>query len=160
VLHPERQQEERRGDDVLVIGSRLTGVDYHLARCCQPVYGDSVFGFVGIGGIKIHRTDCPNAPELRRRYPYRIVQACWSGKGEGSYPITLRIVGHDDIGIINNVTSIISKEDRLTLRSINIDAHDGLFEGNVTIMVDDTDRLSSLMKKLSAVKGVKQISRL
>ena len=160
VLHPERLQQEQRRDDVLVIGSRLTGVDYHLARCCQPIYGDSVFGFVGIGGIKIHRNDCPNAPELRRRYPYRIVQACWSGKGEGSYPITLRIVGHDDIGIINNVTSIISKEDKLTLRSIKIDSHDGLFEGNVTIMVDDTDRLSSLMKKLSAVKGVKQISRL
>ena len=80
-------------------------------------------------GIKIHRTDCPNAPELQRRFPYRIVKARWSGKGGSQYAVTLRVVGNDNIGIINNLTSVISKDDKLTLRSIKIDSHDGLFSG-------------------------------
>ena len=148
-------------DDVLIIDRNLKGIDYQLARCCSPIYGDSVFGFVTInGGIKIHRTDCPNAPELRRRYGYRIVKAKWSGKGSSQYSITLRIVGNDDIGIVNNLTSIISKDEKLVLRSINIDSHDGLFSGNLEVMLDDTSRLEALMKKLRMVKGVIQVDRI
>ena len=148
-------------DDVLVIDRNLKGVDYQLARCCQPIYGDKVFGFVTVsGGIKIHREDCPNAPELRKRFGYRIVKAKWSGKGSSQYAITLRIIGNDDIGIVNNLTSIISKDEKLILRSINIDSHDGLFSGNVTIMIDDNTRLESLIKKLRTVKGVKQVERI
>jgi len=148
-------------DDVLIIDRNLKGIDYQLARCCSPIYGDSVFGFVTInGGIKIHRTDCPNAPELRRRYGYRIVKAKWSGKGSSQYSITLRIIGNDDIGIVNNLTSIISKDEKLVLRSINIDSHDGLFSGNLEVMLDDTSRLEALMKKLRMVKGVKQVDRI
>ncbi len=148
-------------DDVLVIDRNLKGVDYQLARCCQPIYGDRVFGFVTVsGGIKIHREDCPNAPELRKRFGYRIVKARWSGKGASQYAITLRIIGNDDIGIVNNLTSIISKDEKLVLRNINIDSHDGLFSGNVTIMIDDNTRLESLLKKLRTVKGVKQVDRL
>lgn len=148
-------------DDVLIIDRNLKGIDYQLARCCTPIYGDSVFGFVTInGGIKIHRTDCPNAPELRRRYGYRIVKAKWSGKGSSQYSITLRIIGNDDIGIVNNLTSIISKDEKLVLRSINIDSHDGLFSGNLEVMIDDTSRLEALIKKLRAVKGVKQVDRI
>ena len=110
-------------DDVLVIDRNLKGLDYQLARCCSPIYGDPIFGFVTIsGGIKIHRLDCPNAPELRRRYGYRVVKARWSGKGSSQYSITLRVIGTDDIGIVNNLTSIISKDERLILRSINIDS--------------------------------------
>ena len=147
-------------DDVLVIGSDLKGIDYSLARCCQPIYGDDVFGFVTVsGGIKIHRTDCPNAPELQRRFPYRIVKARWSGKGGSQYAVTLRVVGNDNIGIINNLTSVISKDERLTLRSIKIDSHDGLFSGTVVIMVDDTSRMESLIKKLRTIKGIKQVER-
>ena len=148
-------------DDVLIIDRNLKGIDYQLARCCSPIYGDSVFGFVTInGGIKIHRTDCPNAPELRRRYGYRIVKAKWSGKGSSQYSITLRIIGNDDIGIVNNLTSIISKDEKLVLRSINIDSHDGLFSGNLEVMIDDTSRLETLIKKLRVVKGVKQVDRI
>ena len=148
-------------DDVLIIDRNLKGIDYQLARCCSPIYGDSVFGFVTInGGIKIHRTDCPNAPELRRRYGYRIVKAKWSGKGSSQYSITLRIIGNDDIGIVNNLTSIISKDEKLVLRSINIDSHDGLFSGNLEVMIDDTSRLEALIKKLRVVKGVKQVERI
>jgi GTP pyrophosphokinase len=150
-----------QNDDVLVIDQNLKGLDYQLARCCHPIYGDPVFGFVTVsGGIKIHRDDCPNAPELRKRFGYRIVKAKWSGKGSSQYSITLRVIGNDDIGIVNNITSIISKEERLLLRGINIDSHDGLFSGNVEVMLDDTSRLESLMRKLRMVKGVKSIERI
>lgn len=150
-----------QNDDVLVIDQNLKGLDYQLARCCHPIYGDPVFGFVTVsGGIKIHRDDCPNAPELRKRFGYRIVKAKWSGKGSSQYSITLRVIGNDDIGIVNNLTSIISKEERLLLRGINIDSHDGLFSGNVEVMLDDTSRLESLMRKLRMVKGVKSIERI
>ena len=148
-------------DDTLVIDRNLKGLDYQLARCCHPIYGDPIFGFVTInGGIKIHRIDCPNAPELRRRYGYRVVKARWSGKGSSQYSITLHVVGNDDIGIVNNLTSIISKDERLVLRSISIDSHDGLFSGNLTVMLEDTSRLEQLMKKLRTVKGVKQVERI
>ena len=148
-------------DDTLVIDRNLKGLDYQLARCCQPIYGDPIFGFVTInGGIKIHRQDCPNAPELRRRYGYRVVKARWSGKGASQYSITLRVIGNDDIGIVNNLTSIISKDERLILRSINIDSHDGLFSGNLVVMLEDTSRLEQLIRKLRTVKGVKQVERI
>lgn len=148
-------------DDVLVIDRNLKGIDYSLAQCCHPIYGDPVFGFITIsGGIKIHRMDCPNAPELRRRYGYRIVKARWSGKGTSQYSITLRVVGNDDIGIVSNITNIISKEEKIVMRSINIDSHDGLFSGNLVVMIDDTSRLDTLIKKIRTVKGVKSVTRL
>lgn len=148
-------------EDVLVIDQNLKGLDYKLARCCNPIYGDDVFGFVSVnGGIKIHRTDCPNAPGLRQRFGYRIVRARWAGKAMGKqYPITLRVVGHDDIGIVTNISSIINKEEGISLRSISIDSHDGLFGGNLTVMVGDTGHLEALIKKLRTVKGVKQVDR-
>ena len=154
-------QQNMGSDDVLVIDQNLKGIDFQLSKCCHPIYGDAVFGFVTAGGgIKIHRVDCPNAPELRKRFGYRIVKAKWSGKGSSMYSITLRVVGNDDIGIVNNLTSIISKDERLVLRSINIDSHDGLFSGNLEVMLDDTSRMEALIKKLRTVKGVKQVTRI
>lgn len=151
----------RGSDDVLVIGQDLKGVDYQLAHCCNPIYGDPIFGFVTVsGGIKIHRVNCPNAPEMRRRFGYRIVKAKWSGKGDSQYSITLRVIGNDDLGIINNLTSIISKDEKLTLRSINVDSDDGIFRGNLVVMINDNTRLESLIKKLRTVKGVKQVVRI
>ena len=148
-------------DDELVIDQNLKGVDYSLAQCCHPIYGDPIFGFVTVsGGIKIHCQNCPNAPELRKRFCYRIVKARWSGKGQSQYNITLRIVGNDDLGIVNNITSIISKEEKIVMKSINIDSHDGLFSGNLNVLVDDTSKLESLLKKLRTVKGVKSVARL
>lgn len=148
-------------DDVLVIAQDLKNVDFKLSKCCNPIYGDDVFGFVAVnGGIKIHRTDCPNAPQMIQRFGYRIVKARWSGKSTGSqYPITLRIVGHDDIGIVTNITSLISKEKNISLRSISVDSNAGLFQGNLTIMVNDTNELEGIIKKIKLVKGVKNVSR-
>lgn len=147
--------------DVLVIDRNLKGIDYQLSKCCNPIYGDDVFGFVTVsGGIKIHRKDCPNALEMRKRFGYRILQARWSGKADSKYTITLRIIGNDDIGIVNNITSVISKEENIMMRSINIDSHDGLFSGNLEINVEDTSKLNQLIKKLRVIKGVKQIIRL
>lgn len=151
----------RQSDDVLVIDENLKGIDFELAHCCHPIYGDPIFGFVTVSnGIKVHRTDCPNAKELQRRFGYRIVKAKWSGKGTSKYAITLRIIGNDDIGIVSNITNIISKEDKLVMRGINISSKDGLFSGNITVMIDDASRTEALIKKLSAVKGVKQVTRI
>ena len=151
----------KSSDDELVIDRNLKGVDYSLAQCCHPIYGDQIFGFVTVnGGIKIHCQDCPNAPELRKRFGYRIVKARWSGKGTSQYNITLRVVGNDDLGIVNNITSIISKEQKIVMKSINIDSHDGLFSGNLNVLIDDTSKLDALLKKLRTVKGVKSVTRL
>lgn len=153
--------EKSTKEDVLVIDQNLKGLDFKLSKCCNPIYGDDVFGFVTVlGGIKVHRTDCPNAPQMMERFGYRIVKARWAGKAMGKqYPITLKVIGHDDIGIVTNLTSIISKEKDITLRSISINSHDGLFSGNITVNIDDTSRLDVLIKKLQGVKGVKQVSR-
>ena len=151
----------RQNDDVLVIDENLKGIDFELAHCCHPIYGDPIFGFVTVSkGIKVHRSDCPNAKELQRRFGYRIVKAKWSGKGTSKYAITLRIIGNDDIGIVSNITNIISKEDKLVMRGINISSKDCLFSGNITVMIDDASRTEALIKKLSAVKGVKQVMRI
>lgn len=147
--------------DVLVIDKDMRGIDYTLARCCQPVYGDAVFGFLTSGGgIKVHRVNCPNAPALRERYGYRIIDARWEGKGNSQYGITLKVVGQDDLGIVNNITSIISKDEKILLRNISIDSHDGLFSGTLTIMLDDTTRLKQLIQKISNVRGVKNVMRI
>ena len=147
---------------ILFIDPHMAGVGYKLARCCNPVYGDNIFGFVTVSdGIKIHRTSCPNAPDLRNRFGYRIVPARWAGNAGGhACPVTLSVVGLDDLGIINNLTSVISKDEHAKLRNININTHDSLFSSTLTLLIDDTSRLNSLLKKLREVKGVKQVQRL
>ncbi len=147
--------------DVLVLDNNLKGVEYSLAKCCNPIYGDDVFGFVTVNrGIKVHRKDCPNAQLLRARLGYRVLRARWAGKGSKQYPVTLRVVGHDDIGIVNNITSILNKEKNVMMRGISIQSSkDGLFSGTLTVMIDDQNQLTQLIKKLSAVKGVKNVSR-
>ncbi len=149
------------GKDTLVIDQNVKGVEYSLAKCCNPIYGDPVFGFVTAGrGIKIHRVDCPNARKLRESHAYRIIPARWAGKAGTLYPVTLRVVGHDDIGIVNNITSIIAKEKNVMLRSIDIhSSEDGLFSGNLTVQLDDLNKLKLLIRKLKEVKGVKNVSR-
>ncbi len=148
-------------DDVLIIDRNLKGIDYKLAQCCHPIYGDQVFGFVTVnGGITIHRSDCPNAPELRKRFGYRVVKAKWSGKGNGQYSIAIRVIGVDDIGIVSNITNIISKEEKIVMRSINIDSNDGIFKGNLVVQLDDKSKLEALLKRIRTVKGVKQVERI
>lgn len=150
-----------KSSDELIIDQNLTGIDYRLAKCCNPIYGDEVFGFVSSQGIKIHRVSCPNAHDLFSRFGYRVLKARWSGKASGSssYVTTLRIIGNDHIHIVANLISIISKEDGVELRSISIDSNDGLFQGNISVMLANTSMLEQLMKKLKSVKGVKSVSR-
>lgn len=147
--------------DVLVLDNNIKGIEYSLAKCCNPIYGDDVFGFVTINrGITIHRCDCPNAQRMRESMGYRVIRAQWAGKGSGQYPVTLRVVGHDDIGIVNNITSIINKEKNVLLRGISIQSsEDGLFSGTLTIMIQEQKQLSGLIKKIQTVKGVKQVIR-
>ena len=153
-------EEIATAKDVLVIDKNLTGVEYSLAKCCNPIYGDEVFGFVSTRGIKIHRMDCPNAQEMFSRFGYRVVPARWSGKGSGDgYVVTLRVVGRDDIAIVTNITSVIGKEPNVSLRSLNIDSTDGLFQGTFAVMVRDNVALNQLVKKLKGVKGVKNVER-
>lgn len=147
-------------NEELIIDHNLTGIDYKLAKCCNPIYGDDIFGFVSSQGIKIHRRNCPNAIDMFTRFGYRVIPAKWSGKSGSSYTVTLRVIGHDDIGIINNLTSIIAKENGVNMRSISIDSNDGLFHGNISVVLSNTDMLNGLIKKLKGVKGVKEISRL
>ena len=155
-------KETKSSSDVLVIERNLKGVDYKLSKCCNPIFGDEIFGFVTIsGGISIHRKDCTNAKQLQERYPYRVIEARWSDMENKSnlFPVTLRIVGHDDIGIVNNITSIISQENGVTMRGINIESHDTLFSGTLSLLINDRIKLNKLITKIEGIKGVKQVRR-
>lgn len=154
-------EQEGNDSDVLVIGEKsIKGLNYRFAKCCNPIYGDEVFGFISSDGVvKIHKNDCPNAPNIKSRYPYRLINVQWSGTSSTQMTVSLRIVGHDDIGIVTNITSIISKEKNVTLRNISIDSHDGLFQGYLVIGIPDTDQLNALIRKIRTVKGVKDVTR-
>ena len=157
----ETEKKVAQETDVLVIGDNLTGIDFKMAGCCHPIYGDDVTGFVSInGGIRIHRSGCPNLLRMRERYPYRIVKARWSGKSGSQYSITLNVVGQDDIGIVSNISSIINKEPDTLLRSISIDSNGGLFQGRLTVLVSDLSSLDRLVKKLKQIKGVREVERI
>lgn len=148
-------------DDVLVIDENLKGIEFCMAKCCSPVFGDTIFGFVTTGGgIKIHRDNCPNAPELIERFPYRIVRARWATRNsKNTFPAVIHVIGNDDLGIVNNLTSIISKDQHIMLRNINIESRDGLFYGELTVLIEDNLQLRLLIRKLQTVRGVKAVSR-
>jgi len=154
-------EEDISGTDVLQIDRNLTNVDYSLAKCCNPIFGDDIFGFVSVsGGIRIHRENCPNAEEIRTKYSYRIVKARWTGEAGGNYLAAIKVIGEDDIGIVSNISQIISKELHLKVRSISVDSKEGLFEGTVTVFVNNKQILSTLIKKVKGVKGVLSVSRI
>ena len=159
VIHPVETDKDVKSGDELVLDKNLTGVEYQLAKCCNPIFGDDVFGFVSSQGIKIHKRNCPNAPDMFSRFGYRVIAARWSGESSSMYTITLRVLGNDDIAIVTNMTSIISKEPNISLRSISIESNDGLFQGTLSVTLRDTDVLKGLIKKLKTVKGVKDVSR-
>ncbi|MCK5135500.1 MAG: bifunctional (p)ppGpp synthetase/guanosine-3',5'-bis(diphosphate) 3'-pyrophosphohydrolase [Bacteroidales bacterium] len=148
--------------DFLVIDEKLANVDFKLAKCCNPIHGDSIFGFVTISsGISIHRMNCPNAQQLLSRYGYRVVRARWSNvEKDMFFPVTLRITGVDDLGIVSNISGVISRDLQVNMRSISIDSNDGMFEGSITLFVKDTQHLEALIRKLKKVKGVMNIRRL
>ena len=153
--------DDDQSQDVLVIGEKsIKGLNYRFAKCCNPIYGDSVFGFISSDGVvKIHKQDCPNAQHIKSRYPYRLINVAWSGTSGNMMSATLRILGQDDIGIVTNITSIISKEKNVVLRNISIDSNDGLFQGYLVIGVPDLTQLNSIIRKISTVKGIKDVTR-
>lgn len=154
-IHPKKISE-----DVLVIDKNVNNVDYKFARCCNPVYGDQIIGFVSIGeGIKVHRQQCKNALDLQKRYPYRIVQAQWTNEGAASYQTVLDLMGKDEIGIVNQITELISKDPRVTMRAIAINSGEGLFEGHITLLIDTAEHLSQLITRLKHLPGVLKVHR-
>ncbi len=161
VLQQPTEQKEKFNDDILTIGEDVKGVNYKLARCCNPIFGDRIEGFIASdGAIKIHRTDCKNLRHLRERYPYRIIRTRWTGKTGSQFVATLKVLGRDDIGIVSSITSVINKTDNCLLRSISVQAEGGLFEGLITVNISNIALLDELTKKILNVKGVKQVDRL
>ena len=149
------------GEDILTIDEHLKNIDFTLAKCCKPIYGDDIFGFVGSsGGIKIHRTNCPNAPQMINRFGYRIVKAQWSGKAGTKYEVSIQVTGEDDIGIVSNISSVIANDLKVKLRSINIDSLDGVFNGTLTLSVSDISNLNNILKKIQSIRGILQVKRL
>ncbi len=158
---PATTRTERFNDDILTIGEGVKGVNYKLARCCNPIFGDRIVGFIASdGAIKIHRSDCKNLRHLRQRYPYRIIRTRWTGKAGSQFVATLKVLGRDDIGIVSSITSVINKTDDCLLRSISVQAEGGLFEGLITVNISHINLLDDLIKKILNVKGVKQVDRL
>lgn len=151
-----------KSDDFLVIDEKVDNLDYKLSKCCNPIFGDSIFGFVTINdGIKIHRVNCPNAEQMISRYGYRVVKAKWTrSDGSALFQADIKVVGVDDIGLVSRITEVVSKDMKVNLRSIKINTNDGMFEGFLTLFVHDTDHLSGLINKLKRVKGVLSASRI
>src|SRR5690606_14676007 len=146
--------------ETLLIGDDLQKIDYTLSPCCNPIPGDDVFGFITINdGIKIHRTNCPNAAKLMANYGYRIVKAKWTSQKELAFLTGLRIVGIDDVGLVNKITKVISDDFKINIRSITISSNDGIFEGSIMIFVNDTAHLESLIRNLKQIKGITGITR-
>jgi len=151
-----------KGDDsdTLLIGEDLQKLDYKLSSCCNPIPGDDVFGFVTVGdGIKIHRTNCPNAAKLMSNYGYRIVKARWNSQKELAFLTGLHITGIDDVGLINKITTVISSDFKVNMRSITVDTDDGIFEGSIMVYVNNTKHLDNLINKLKEVVGVTSVTR-
>lgn len=156
-----KKTDEQESNDILVIGDNVKGINYKLSKCCNPIYGDRILGFIASdGAIKIHRHDCGNLKHLKEKYPYRIIKSEWSGRLGKHYVATLRVVGQDDIGIVANMTSLINKEGNAALRNITINSLDGLFEGHLVISIDTLENLDELMKKMRTLKGVKEVERI
>lgn len=165
---PETKDEQKtpakshRAVDYLIIDEQVANVDFKLAKCCNPIMGDSIFGFVTISdGIKIHRSNCPNAVQLIGKYGYRVVSAKWTRKGpESVFPVSIRLTGNDQATILNSVTEVISKDYGVNLRSMKLEPSDDAFGAVLSIIVRDLDHLDSLIRKLSSVKGIFSVQRL
>ncbi|HLP55457.1 MAG TPA: bifunctional (p)ppGpp synthetase/guanosine-3',5'-bis(diphosphate) 3'-pyrophosphohydrolase [Fluviicola sp.] len=147
-------------EDTIVIGEDFMNIQYQMARCCNPIPGDKIFGFITISeGIKIHRNNCPNAEHLQSKMAYRCVKARWRNQDLTERVAAIRLVGIDDVGIVNKITEVISKEHNVNMKSISFETVDGLFEGKIKLLVYDTEHLEQLMRKFELVDGVKRVER-
>ena len=160
VLQQKNQPNDKADSDILIIDNNVKGINYKFSKCCNPIYGDKITGFIASdGAIKIHRTDCGNIKNLKEKYPYRIIQSKWSGKIGNQFAATIRVVGQDDIGIVSNITSLINKEGDAILRNISINSNGELFEGILVIGINSSGQLTALMDKIKKLKGVKDVMR-
>jgi GTP diphosphokinase / guanosine-3',5'-bis(diphosphate) 3'-diphosphatase len=159
-IEQEITRAKGRYDDILLVGEDMDVVDYKLAKCCTPIPGDDVFGFVTVNeGIKIHRTNCPNAPELLSHHGNRVVKAKWTSQHEVAFLTGLKIKGTDRVGLINDVSKIISEELKVNMSSMSIHTDSGIFDGEIMLYVNDTRHLEQLIGKLEKVEGVVKVSR-
>jgi len=155
-----RKKVVKEEKDILLVGEDMDQVDYKLAKCCNPIPGDSVFGFVTVNeGIKVHRTTCPNAPELLSNHGNRVVKSKWMSQQESAFLASLRIIGTDRVGLIRDVTDIISNELKVNMRSMTIDTETGIFDGKIMLYINNTKHLDQLIKKLVKVNGVMKVTR-
>ena len=155
------EHHHHKFDDYLIIDERLDNLDYKLAKCCNPIPGDDIFGFVTIGeGIKIHRNSCPNANRLRERYSYRILNAKWREQQEsGAFQVTIKIVGYDDLGVVNRISEVVSKEMQLNMRAIAIESKGSSFVGTLKVFIEHSSQLGNLLSRLLKIKGVQRAIR-
>ncbi len=163
VSHEEaaKHKPAKGGGELIIFGESSDKILYKLAQCCQPIPGDDVFGFITSGeGLKIHRTDCPNAAQLLANYGHRVVKTKWAKNKEISFLSGLRIIGLDDVGVIQKITNIISGELKMNMRSLSIDSKDGIFEGNIMVYVHDRDELDNLSHRLESLGGINKVERL
>jgi GTP pyrophosphokinase len=150
----------KKDSELIIFGESSDQIKYSLGKCCNPIPGDDVFGFVSTGkGLIIHRTSCPNATQLLANYGHRVVKTKWAKNKEISFLTGLSIVGMDDVGVVNNITTIISGELKINIAAITIESKDGLFEGTIKVYVHDKDELELLVEKIKSVSGIQQVNR-
>ena len=154
--------QEPISDDFLVIDERLVNIDFKLSKCCNPIFGDDVFGFVTINeGIKIHRTNCPNAAQLLAKYGYRVVNAKWKESAtSSSFQTTIKITGIDELGLVNRISEVVSRDLKVNMRSVSFSSSNGVFEGKIQVLISDTKHLDMLLHRLLRIKGVQKAVRL
>lgn len=158
----DKEKEISYQGDYLIIDDKIENLDYKLAKCCSPIPGDSVFGFVTVSeGIKIHRTNCPNARQLVDKYNYRILKAQWTkNASKQSFQATIKVSGVDEMGMVSKITDVISKDLKVRMRSISIDSNDGMFDGKLKLFVDSAKHLDGLISKLKKEKGILKVIRI
>ena len=158
----DKETETGYQGDYLIIDDKIENLDYRLAKCCSPIPGDSVFGFVTVSeGIKIHRTNCPNARQLVEKYDYRILKAQWTkDASKQSFQATIKVSGIDEMGMVSKISDLISKDLKVRMRSISLDSNDGMFEGKLKLFVDSAKHLDGLISKLKKEKGILKVVRI
>ncbi len=157
---PQHHTGTRKDTELIIFGESSDKIVYNLANCCKPIPGDDVFGFITTGkGLTIHRTNCPNAAKLLASYGHRVVKTKWAKNKEISFLTGLKIVGMDDVGVVNKITSLISGDLKINISAITIEAKEGLFEGNIKLYVHDKEELDELVQRLKDLPGIESVER-
>jgi GTP pyrophosphokinase len=154
IFVPQQQAAGKKDAELIIFGESSDKIVYHLANCCKPIPGDEVFGFVTTGkGLTIHRTNCPNAARLLASYSHRVVKTKWAKNKEISFLTGVKIIGMDDVGVVNKITNLISGELKINIGALTIEAKEGLFEGNIKLYVHDREELDKLVQSLMNLPG-------